>query len=113
MKRVLVVDDDRAFLALVRDWLVAAGHAVVALSDFYAAKNYLAFNRPEAIVADVRIGANNGLQLLAFLKHDAPDIVAICVTGFDDPVLRAEAGRIGAHYVLKPLRSQDLLTLLE
>jgi DNA-binding response OmpR family regulator len=113
VKRVLVVDDDRAFLALMRDWLASAGHSVVALSDFYAAKNYLACNRPEAIVADVRIGAHNGLQLLAFTKHDAPDVVAVCVTGFDDQVLRAEAARIGAHYVLKPLTSRDLLALLE
>jgi DNA-binding NtrC family response regulator len=113
VKRVLVVDDDRAFLALMRDWLISAGHSVVALSDFYAAKNYLAFNRPDVLVADVRIGANNGLQLLSFMKHDAPDVLAICVTGFDDPVLRAEASRIGAHYVLKPLHAKDLLTLLE
>lgn len=113
MKLVLVVDDDRAFLSLVRNWLASAGHTVVALSDFYAAKNYLALNRPQAIVADVRIGAYNGLQLLAFTKHDAPDVVAICVTGFDDPVLRAEASRLGAHYVLKPLAAGDLLKLLE
>jgi DNA-binding NtrC family response regulator len=112
MNQILVVDDDRAVLSIVRDWLVAAGHDVVAFSDFYAAKNYLALNRPTAIIADVRIGANNGLQLLSLTKLENPAVVGICMTGFDDPVLRAEAERIGAHYLLKPLVAQDILKLL-
>jgi len=113
MSQVLVVDDDRALLVLLRDWLRSGGHSVVALSDFHAAKDYLALNDPDVVVADVRIGAHNGLQLLTIARHHRADVIGVCLTGFDDPVLRTEAQRVGAHYVLKPVTAESLLQLIQ
>jgi hypothetical protein len=40
-------------------------------------------------------------------------IPAIVVTGFDDPVLRADAGEFGASYMVKPVPPAALLELIE
>jgi hypothetical protein len=34
-------------------------------------------------------------------------------SGFDDPVLRADAEQIGATYLVKPVGSGDLIKLLD
>jgi DNA-binding response OmpR family regulator len=110
--RILLLDDDQSLVAMARDWLASAGHEVVALSDFHAAKNYLALNHPDAIITDVRLGAYNGLQILVIAKLERPSVVAIAMTGFDDPTIQSEVSRIGGHYLVKPVTDQDLLTLL-
>jgi two-component system, response regulator YesN len=111
--KVLVLDDDQSLVKMAREWLTLAGHEVVALSDFNAAQNYLSFNQPDALITDVRLGAFNGMQLLLFAKLEHPDMVAIAMTGFDDPSLRQEAARIGAIFLVKPVTGRDLEHAIE
>ena len=40
-----------------------------------------------------------------------PDVVAIALTGFDDPVLRSEAAQVGCPFLLTPIVPDDLLKL--
>jgi hypothetical protein len=42
-----------------------------------------------------------------------PDMRLIVFSGFDDPVLRADADQVGAVYLVKPVGSSELLKLLE
>ena len=65
------------------------------------------------LISDVRLGAFNGLQLVVFAKLQHPDMIAIVLTGFDDPVLRTEAAHAGALYLVKPIESQRLLDLVD
>ncbi len=111
--RVLLLDDDESLVRIGHHWLTSAGHEVVALTDFTAAQNYLSLNQPDALITDVRLGAFNGMQLLLFAKLEHPDIVAIAVTGFDDPSIREEATRIGASFLLKPVTERELLDALD
>src|SRR4051812_40737927 len=103
MKRILLVDDDRAVLRLVQDVLIGSADIVVALSAFQAAKNYLSLNLPDVIITDVRLGDFNGLQLVILAKQMNPSIRAIVMTGFDDPGIHQEADRLGATYMIKPI----------
>ena len=111
--RILLLDDDQALVKMAREWLSLAGHEVIALSDFNAAQNYLSLNQPDALITDVRLGAFNGMQLLLFAKLEHPDMVAVAMTGFDDPALRQEAARIGATFLVKPVTGRDLELVLE
>lgn len=61
---------------------------------------------PDVLLVDVRLGAFNGLQLVAMAEHPIPTIV---MTGHDDVSLRATASRLGAEFLLKPIASDDLL----
>ncbi len=109
---VLLLDDDESLVKMLRQWLTSAGHEVVALSDFGAAQNYLSLNEPDALVTDVRLGAFNGMQLLLFAKMARPQMGAIAMTGYDDRALRNEAARMGASFLVKPVRETELLAAL-
>jgi CheY-like chemotaxis protein len=64
---------------------------------------------PDLLIADVRLGPFNGLQLLISSPTPVP---AIIITGFADPVLEADARRRGAEYVLKPVSPAALIDLV-
>ena len=53
-------------------------------------------------------GNYNGLQLIHFSRQNSPDTQWLVVSGFDDPVLRAEATKLGALFLTKPLDLQRL-----
>src|SRR5438132_12244049 len=101
-KRVLLVDGDQPTLGLLERWLADAGYDVVACSRFEDAKTYLAGHAPDILLADIRLGAFNGLQLALLLKGEHPGSRAIVFSDYEDPVLQAEAGRCGARFVRKP-----------
>ena len=112
-KQVLIVDDDEAVLGMFTGLLRNAGHEVTAFSRFEEAKAYLSKAKPDVLISDVRLGAFNGLQLVVYAKLEHPDMIAIVLTGFDDPVLRTEAAHAGASYLVKPIESQRILDLID
>ncbi|MEO8259508.1 MAG: response regulator [Acidobacteriota bacterium] len=112
-KQVLIVDDDEAVLGMFTGILRNAGHEVTSFSRFESAKSYLSASKPDVLISDVRLGAFNGLQLVVYAKLEHPDMIAIVLTGFDDPVLRTEAAHAGASYLVKPIESQRLLDLID
>ena len=111
-KHVLIVDDDEAVLDMFTGILRQAGHDVTSFSLFESAKAYLSAAKPDVLISDVRLGAFNGLQLVVFAKLQHPEMIAIVLTGYDDPVLRTEAAHAGASYLVKPIDSERLLELI-
>ena len=112
-KHVLIVDDDEAVLDMFTGILRTAGHEVTAFNRFETARAYLVAAKPDVLISDVRLGAFNGLQLVVFAKLQHPEMIAIVLTGFDDPVLRTEAAHAGASYLVKPIDSERVLELVE
>ena len=108
-KRILVVDDDTQVLRFLVDTLTSAGYDTVAFSRFEEARAFLETGRPDLLLTDVRLGAFNGLQLALVARDKYPDVPVIVLTGFEDPTLRAEAAKVGADFIVKPLRRDELL----
>ena len=75
---------------------------------FDEAKQHIATVRPDIVITDVRLGAFNGLQLAILARDVRPDAQVIVISGFDDPVLKEDARRIGATYLVKPVGGRAL-----
>jgi DNA-binding NtrC family response regulator len=108
-KDVLLVDDDRAVLTLMEQWLTSAGYSVVACDQFESAKRHLEGTSPDVLVTDVRLGAFNGLQLVILAKEQAANVAAVVMSAYDDPMLRKEANQCGAEYLNKPCTRDQVL----
>ena len=108
--RVLIVDDDEVYLDGMQELLEESGYDVFLATSFEDGKVKLRERTPDLLIIDVRLGAFNGLQLISTGQLRIP---AIVVTGFDDTVLRADAGGFGASYVVKPIKPAALLALIE
>src|SRR5262245_7905271 len=107
--RVLIVDDDKTTREGLAEFLEGAGYEALAIGTFEEASRILRTTPPDLLIADVRLGPFNGLQLVIGSPQPVP---AIIITGFADPVLEADARRRGADYVLKPVSPSRLLDLV-
>ncbi len=105
-RRVLIVDDDEDCLSGLQQLLENAGHEVLVASTFEEGRRLLKTAAPDMLIADVRLGSFNGLQLIATNQLKIPVVV---ISGFDDVVLQAEARAMGADYLVKPISPAALL----
>ena len=109
---IVIVDDDVSCLVAVEQILRHWGHETRTFRAFADARAYLAQAQPAAVIVDVRLGNYNGLQLIHFSQSSSPGTQWLVVSGFDDPVLRQEATKLGAHFLTKPLNLARLRELL-
>jgi DNA-binding response OmpR family regulator len=107
--KLLVVEDDSFVGEWFRRVLSDAGYSVTVASTFEAGRSALHAELPDLIIADVRLGQYNGLQIIT---SGPPGLPSIVITGFVDGVLEAEALRLGAHYIVKPVAANELLALI-
>ena len=108
--KILIVDDNEAArtgLALI---LERVGFEVLAVGTYAEGRAALIRMHPDLLIADVRLGEYNGLQLLA---STARPTAAIIVTGHPDPVIEADAHRMGADFLVKPVSPANLIGLAQ
>ena len=110
-RTILIADDDAAIRSWLTRLLEGAGYRVVAASTVDEAKKAMLGDGagPDLLISDVRMGAFNGLQLVAMNPHQIP---AIVMTGHDDPVIEADARQLGAEFLIKPLDAAALLRMV-
>ena len=109
-QKVLIVDDDqptRAGLALL---LMDAGYEAITASTVPAAIRMLTDEHPDLLLVDIRLDEYNGLHLVAMRREPIP---AIVLTGYADPAIEADARRLGAEFLLKPIAPAVLIALVK
>jgi DNA-binding response OmpR family regulator len=109
-RRILIVDDDDATRRGLSALVTQAGYVAIAASSLPEATEALERESPDLVITDIRLQGYNGLQLLAMGSRPIP---AIVVTGFPDRSIEADARKMGAEYVLKPLSPASLLSLVQ
>ena len=110
---IFVVESDPGELSQTVGVLRAAGYEVTGTSRFDEAKRALVDAPPSLLIAGVRLGAFNGLHLIVRSRIEHPEMNAILTHHALDPVLKAEAERQRAVYLLRPWTDQDLLAIVE
>jgi signal transduction histidine kinase len=111
--RVLVVDDNAAFLDNLQELLGDAGYAVHGASNCRAARERAREGFDVALV-DLRLPDGDGTALAAELKEGSPDSEVVLLTGFATLETAVAAVRAGAcAYLMKPCAPQELLLTLE
>lgn len=110
---ILVVDDDERALEGMLELLRDAGHNVTGAATFDAAKRLLELRRYDLLIADIRLRAFNGLQLVRRSRVLNPSMAVILVTGYEDAMLELEAARYRAEYLLKPVKPAELINAVK
>jgi two-component system nitrogen regulation response regulator NtrX len=108
--QVLLVDDDGAIRRQLRGVLEDDGHAVNEAAN--AAEGYEALERQrfDAVLLDLRMPGENGLDALVKIRERAPDTAVIVVSGEGTVENAVRAGQRGAFdFVEKPIREPEAL----
>jgi DNA-binding response OmpR family regulator len=109
---VLVVDERPLVATRLVEPLREAGYDVIVATTFEAAKQWLAVQTPNLLIAASRLGLFNGMHLVVCGHIDHPTMAAILTAHEKDPLLEAEASTYGAACVLTPETSAELLALV-
>jgi DNA-binding NtrC family response regulator len=110
-RSALVVDVDPLFVSELAPIITAAGLRVLALSEFAAARHELFACRPEVLIANMRLGAFNGIHLAYLAKINNPE-TRVMIYGHDDRMLAREAQTAGAFFERADLVRHALVAFL-
>ena len=110
--RVFILDDHELVREGVRSLLesdpdlVVVGEAATASE----ALTRVPLARPDVAILDVRLEDGNGIEVCRDLRAIMPDLVCLMLTSFaDDEALYASVMAGASGYVLKAIRSRDLV----
>ncbi len=110
MARLLVVDDEASFRALLRDILEGAGHGVTEARDGAEALAFLERTAFDLVLTDRRMPAVDGLELLRRIRARTSPPPVVVLTAHGSIPEAVEAVRLGAaDYIAKPLPSPEAL----
>ena len=106
---ILLVSSDPPVRHRTDVLLSEAGHLVASASSLQQAKRLLDTVYPDLVIADVRLDAFNGLHIALRCRTDHPLLPVIITHNVADPILQAEAQRLGAAFIVKPLENPEFL----
>ncbi|MHB8808439.1 MAG: sigma-54-dependent transcriptional regulator [Desulfobulbaceae bacterium] len=111
---LLVVDDDRAHLSMLRTILSGWGYQVTGVEDGAEAVAAVLEKPFDGVLMDVRMARVGGIEALQRIKAYNPAIPVIIMTAFSSVDTAVEAMKRGAYdYLTKPLNFDDLRFTLE
>ncbi len=114
LRRVLVVDDDQSFRAILEYTLKQAGYEVTCAASGEEALDLLDRDSFGAVLTDIKMPGMDGLAVLREAKQRAPETAVIVITAYGSIEMAVEAMKEGAYdYVTKPLNRDALLLTLE
>ena len=84
MRKVLVIDDEKATLNMFRLFLTAYGYTVFLAENGSAGLEIFEKERPPIVFTDVKMPGMDGFEVLKRLKEIEPKTEIIIVTGHGD-----------------------------
>jgi two-component system cell cycle response regulator DivK len=115
-KRILIVEDNKIDLRLLRDILVVHGYETLQTDDGLEAINLAWANRPDLILMDIQLPDVSGLEVTRRLRDDdrSKEIPIIAVTAFAMEWHERETLDSGCDaYLSKPITILRLLDAIE
>jgi diguanylate cyclase (GGDEF)-like protein len=113
--RILIVDDDRDSVELLREWLAMSGYDVATAATGREALQKARTTRPDLILLDLLIPPPSGFEVVRALKRDRvlSAVPIIVMTVRRDVKSKVESLRTGADdFIVKPFHFDELDAVL-
>jgi two-component system response regulator HydG len=109
MATILIVDDEFSIRKTLGLLLKGDGHVALEAANLEEARTQLDRHIVDLVITDMRIGPEDGLSLLAYLKEIAYPAESIMMTAYASIESAVEAMRLGAYdYLTKPINPDEL-----
>lgn len=109
MATILVIDDEKDLVRLLRFNLEKAGYKVSSAPSAEAGLRQLRKSEPDLLILDVMLPGMDGLEFLRALRRES-DVPVILLSAKGAPIDRVLGLKLGADdYVVKPFSLEELL----
>jgi two-component system, response regulator RegA len=106
---LLLVDDDKPFLARLARAMESRGYVVTQADSVAAGLAFVRQTPPDYAVIDMRLSDGLGLDVISELKRVRPESRAIILTGYGNIATAVSAVKMGAFdYLAKPADADDI-----
>jgi DNA-binding NtrC family response regulator len=106
---LLLVDDDRHVLGSMADWLRDQGYQTDTAATLAEATAAVDRKSYDLVLADIRLGNDDGFDVLAHCRQKQPAAAVIMITGYGTVESAVDAIRLGAFdFLTKPLIDEEL-----
>ena len=116
-KKVLLVDDETAFLLSARKVLEGPDLSIDTVDNFEAAIEMIDSRHYDIVVTDIRltdVTSREGMDILRYVTERHPGTRVILLTGYGSPEIMEKAYAMGAvNYLEKPLSGSILKSILK
>ncbi len=110
---ILIVDDDAVFAQTLAYAMTRRGHRVDTAVNIEAALSLAESQSFDAVVLDLRLGAESGLHLIEPLRQRQPQARILLLTGYASIATAVAAIKLGAvQYLPKPASVAAILAAL-
>lgn len=111
-QRILVVDDDKAIVKVVRSYLEQAGYEVRVAHDGSTALHSLRSEKPDLLVLDLMLPDRDGWEITRIIRADAtlgatPIIMLTARVEDADKIIGLELG--ADDYITKPFNAREIV----
>ena len=112
-QKLLLVDDDAIFVHVLGRALRSRGFDITTADSAASAVAGASKGRPDFVVLDLKLGADNGLALVPELLEIVPEARILLLTGYASIATAVEAIKRGAHdYLAKPVDAEAVVRAL-
>ena len=114
LQRWLLIDDDEVLLRTLARSLERREYVVRTANNSHVARTEARAFVPQRVVLDLKLGAENGLELLVELRRLLPSARIVLLTGYASITTAVEAIRRGAwNYLPKPVDLPSMMAAFE
>jgi DNA-binding NtrC family response regulator len=114
-KRILIVDDEPAYVRILADALSAPDRRLLTASSLAGAESVLSEgDAADLVLVDLQLPDGSGIDLLRSLKAREPDVPVILITGHASMQTALSAMKLGAYdYITKPFQLDAVEPVVE
>ncbi len=115
-RKIIVVDDNKEFLAAIKDVLSLCSYEVIIVDDASLALEVIMKTGPDLILLDLKMPGKSGFQIAHELKDfkEINRVPIIAITGFLNDHYVSLMRICGIeHCLTKPFNPADIITLIE
>ena len=114
-KQVLIVEDDEGFRDVLTMGLNAAGIATFAVGSLHEAREILCRQSFAAVISDMRLGNESGLELLTWMRDRELEIPSVIMTAYATTETTVQALSLGAVDFLTKAKNdiQELIKVVQ
>lgn len=111
-QRILVVDDDKAIVKILRSYLEQAGYEVLVGYDGRSALQSLRYDKPDLLILDLMLPDGDGTDITRLIRSDAqlspiPIIMLTARIEDTDKIIGLELG--ADDYITKPFNAREVV----
>ena len=113
MAKILIIDDDPQMRRMIARTLTAEHHEVIEAKDGSAGLKQFITHRPALVITDLMMPDKEGIETIRELRHAAPDMPILAISGGGFASYLEMANALGANAALaKPFLGAALIEVI-